>query len=226
MFQRSLRITQPGSLQAEQESFAGGAPRIPPEFGWPTCRLCGGDQTFFFQIAFPNGHAWSGRSLAMFACTSCADAQHPIPEMVRGPLHGATVPANCLHAYQRNFRTLVFETDRGVLRAGHPGVEFCPIAFDDLLSLRTGHGRIGGRPQWLLDPEAPARVDSGEPFHFLLQLSEGLRFPILPGAREQMVTGLDGRPQPMQGRFYQLFIANRLFFFGAGADSVYILTQI
>lgn len=209
-----------------QESFVGGAPRIPPEFRWPACRLCGADQTFFFQIAFPKGHVWFGKSLAAFACTACAAKDYPIPEMLRVPLDGAIVPGDFLNAYQRNFCTMVFETDRGVLRGGRTRIEFSPIAFDDLLSLRAAQGRLGGRPQWLLDPEAPARLESGEPFHFLLQLSKGLRFSVAPDAPEQIVTGLDGRPEPLGERYYQLFIGNRLFFFGAGADSVYILTQI
>lgn len=219
-----ITIAGPGARQSSETSFAGGAPHLPPEAAWPTCTLCGAAQSFFFQIAFPDGHAWAGRSLALFACTRCADERFCIPEMLRGRLDGATVPAAFLDAYQRNFRTLVFPTGDGVRRDGPAGVMFRPIRFGDLLA--PTHGHVGGQPRWMLDPEAPAHLDTGAPFTFLFQLNESLVFHIEAEAPAQMLIGLDGSPEPSTQRAYSLFLGNRLFAFGAGADRIYLLTQI
>ena len=61
----------------EDLSFVGGYPRIPSESGLPECRLCRSRQTFFFQVAFPPEHPWSGLSLAVFQCTACVDENYP-----------------------------------------------------------------------------------------------------------------------------------------------------
>lgn len=203
----------------------GGDPQLPPDVSWPDCRLCGAALTFFFQLAFPSSHAWSGKTLAMFSCVACADEAHLIPEMLQGPLQDATVPAAFLAAYQRNFRTFVFSTGQDVAHRYSAPILFHSVTYSPLGALPR-IGQMGGRPDWLLAPEAPAKRDDGAPFAFLFQLDEDLRFPIHPGAPVAMEINLFGKPEPGPHRFYQLFLGNRIFFFGAGEGDVYIITQI
>ncbi|KRG16934.1 hypothetical protein ACA29_02470 [Lederbergia galactosidilytica] len=55
----TLKLDNFGQVQKEDDlSFIGGQPRIPENLDIPSCSLCGSEQTFFFQIAFPEGHSW------------------------------------------------------------------------------------------------------------------------------------------------------------------------
>lgn len=46
--------------------FIGGIPKLPPELSIPTCTLCSQKMSFMFQVAFPKGHIWEGKTLALF----------------------------------------------------------------------------------------------------------------------------------------------------------------
>lgn len=224
-----LKADESTQNQAENDlSFVGGLPRIPEGEEMPSCRLCGAQLTFFFQVAFPEDHVWANRTMALFACTSCAHEDHFIPEMLDGPLAGADIPEHFLTSYQKNFRILVFDTDRGVVRS-----EYEPkVAFKrwKLVSSQAGaqEHKIGGEPNWLLEDEAPATYRQTVPMFFLMQLLEGLTFEKLPEAPPQMTLGLTGEQEPSRDPFYRLFLSNNLYFFGTedGEPLVYVLTQI
>lgn len=213
------------------DSFVGGHPHLPAAAAVPICQLCGEVQTFFFQVAFPTSHSWSGRSLAVFACTSCADENHFIPEMLTGPLAGAEIPAGFLERYQTNFRLAVFPTHGTVERldvdarvepfdlsceSGAQGEEF------------SGFAWLGGSPSWLLDDEAPGSYEGSREMCFLFQISPQLVFPRAAGAPAQVTLGLDGKPKFSAAESYQLFLGNAIYFFGTatGEPWVYALTQI
>ena len=210
-------------------SFVGGLPRIPESEDIPSCLLCGAELTFFFQVAFPQDHVWGNRTMALFACTSCAQEDHLIPEMLEEPLAGSDIPENFLTSYQQNFRILVFDTDEGVLRKEYePKVSF--KRWDLIFSQSDARRhKIGGEPNWLLDDEAPASYRQKVPMVFLMQLLEGFAFEKLPEAPPQMILGLTGEPEPSDHPYYELFLGNNVYFFGTRGGNeplVYILTQI
>ncbi len=62
-------ILRPG-VQGYNTSFIGGKPCLPSSVSLPVCKICGEPLTFFFQVAFPEGHIWAGKSLAFFFCSS------------------------------------------------------------------------------------------------------------------------------------------------------------
>ncbi len=220
----SLSLGSPLAQTGEEPAFLGGRPRLERGATWPTCDLCHAQQTFFFQVDFPKGHGWDGRSLAVFACTRCKHQDFLIPEMLPGPLTGATVSLDFVVKYQRNFRFLVFPSVNGVLRGeGEPGVLFRPILMEPR-RVSNAIGHLGGAPRWIIEDESPAA-----PFFFLMQLDEEFVFETTPEAPRAMDLDLRGRPVPSAEPGYPLFLANALYLFGAevaGAAYVYALTQV
>jgi hypothetical protein len=223
-----LRIdTSVTSQTGYHRSFLGGKPRLPDDEPLPWCQLCGAQQTFFFQVAFPPGHPWKGFSLAVFACTTCAHEDYTIPEMLPGRLQGAHIPENFLNAYQVNFRLLVFKTAHGRLRREY--VERVRFAAWKLVpaDVETAFAsKVGGQPAWILGDETPALYGEGISLVFLMQLVQDFEFPIVENAPQQarLFQFPDMKPLP----FYRLFNANALYFFGTmshAAPLVYLLTQ-
>lgn len=130
----SKNFLEIGSTSEDQnvsfDSFTGGYPKLPKELEIPTCQLCGKEQAFHFQLAFPEDHSWSGRSLALFSCISCSRENRLIPEMLKLGLKGAHIPKGFLDRYQKNFRVLVFPTEEGTIRTDYtPKLVWKPIQF-------------------------------------------------------------------------------------------------
>jgi hypothetical protein len=211
-------------------SFIGGIPQIPEKTSWPTCQLCHSDQTFYFQIAFPVSHRWSGFSLAIFACTSCASDETLIPEMLRVRLFGADIPAGFLDKYQTNFRILVFETSLGRPRSNClEKVSFVRIALCHQVDPLAPGSKVGGMPNWILDDESPGTYASEVPMFFLMQIEEEFEFRVVDSAPAQIEVGMDGKPAPAPHGKYELFLANGLYFFAtqhAEMKKIYLITQI
>jgi hypothetical protein len=211
------------------ESFIGGKPRLPLGQGIPVCKLCGKEQTFFFQVAFPAHHAWAGHSLAVFACTECAHENALIPEMLAGPLRGKDIPEGFLDVYQANFRFIVFQTISGALRDTYNE----RIKFKRIDLIRTDDpniqgAKLGGNPTWLLEDETPLSYAGNIPMFFLLQVPQGFQFETVEEAPPQVELGLDGAPQLSPLGYYQLFIGNAAFLFGTKDQHrhlVYAITQ-
>lgn len=217
--------------QTERDiSFIGGFPRLPASFELPVCKLCGSEQTFFFQIAFPAHHLWYGLTMALFACTSCAHENFLIPQMLQGPLAQADIPEGFLTDYQTNFRILVFPTEHGQMRSDYqPKVRYKDFQFvlEDTAEIVTH--KLGGAPDWFLDDESPATYKKTIPMVFLFQILEDTVYEILDDAPPQIRLGLTRQPEPSPHRYYRLFLANNLYFFGTKnckEPLVYILTQI
>lgn len=115
-----LKIDTKKEIQNEKDlSFIGGLPRLPLNIELPKCSLCNEQQTFIFQISFPDEHIWSGLSMAVFACTSCAKEGYFIPEMLKGQLKDINIPKGFLEKYQCNFKTLVFKTEEATIRTDY-----------------------------------------------------------------------------------------------------------
>jgi hypothetical protein len=209
----------------QEHCFVGGKPKLPPGSAVPRCKLCGAEQTFFFQVAFPDDHAWAGLTLAVFACTSCADENSLIPEMLAGALPGANIPKNFLEGYQKNFRFEVFQTTAGrIANDYHERIRFRRIRFGD--GNGSSLGQIGGTPTWVLEDESPYLYDSTTPMCFLLQVSRGINFETVDGAPRQMEIGLSGDQEPSPYDFYQLFIGNAVYMFGTKGPPLYLVYAI
>lgn len=209
--------------------FIGGTPRIPADESIPECELCGAELVFFFQAAFPEKHTWNGWTMALFACISCEHEGYAIPPMLDGPLKDINIPKDFLKTYQRNFRILIFPTSHGSPKSGYSEkVKFKRWVLQPAESHVEG-SKIGGEPTWLLDDESPATYDNHVDMTFLMQISIDFEFEKLPEAPPQFEIGLDGAPDPSNLSYYELFLQNQLYFFGAtGSEEsgVYILTQI
>ena len=114
-------ILRPG-VQGNSTSFIGGKPCLPPSIPLPVCKICGEPLTFFFQVAFPEGHIWAGKSLALFFC-SATYHKHKAEEQLPHSVHADAkndfdIPTGELapNSYQTMFRAIVFDTADGVLR--------------------------------------------------------------------------------------------------------------
>ena len=109
--------------QDNSNSFIGGKPCIPKDEFLPICKICGEPLTFFFQVAFPQGHMWEGKSLAFFYCT-CTCHKHDDIQKFPPSIHTGTkndlfhIPDGEIdpEIYQTLFRVIFFDTVDGVLR--------------------------------------------------------------------------------------------------------------
>ncbi|MCJ8008368.1 hypothetical protein ACFFF5_16125 [Lederbergia wuyishanensis] len=226
-----LEVASIDTKQTENDlSFIGGQPCIPESMEIPVCQLCGAEQTFFFQIAFPQDHFWHGFSMAVFACTACAHEEYFIPEMLQEVLPGINIPKGFLETYQKNFKINIFETKEGIIRKDYKEkVEFQRWNLKPTSDSNLAHNKLGGQPNWLLDDEAPGTYMDSIPMFFLMQFMEGMKFKIVEEAPPQIILNLRGNPEPSKHRYYKLFLANYLYFFGTKDRSnplVYVLTQI
>ena len=212
----------------QEDCFIGGKPKLPAGSAVPKCGLCGAEQTFYFQIAFPYDHIWAGLTLAVFACTNCADGDFLIPEMLPGILPGANIPQEYLLRYQRNFRFEVFQTTEGqIVKDYNERIRFRRICLGRCNG--SNIGQVGGMPTWILDDESPDVYNSTTRMCFLLQVGRGAKFEIIENSPPQRELGLSGDPEPSPFDFYQLFLGNEIYFFGTDSSAlhlVYALTQV
>lgn len=225
-------LLQRGAQEIQQSevhtSFVGGRPALPADEPVIICSLCGTEQVFFFQVAFPAG-SWAGLSLAVFACVACASEEHLIPEMLAGHLRGIDVPEGFLDRYQSNFRLLVFPTATAQARQEYqPKVKFSPLILVPTDDPAAYESKIGGEPTWVLEDESPGSYAGRYRSTFLLQLEQGTQFDTVEGAPRQVELGLDGKPRPAQRSTYELFLANAIYMFGFEAERllVYVITQV
>jgi hypothetical protein len=206
-------------------SYIGGIPMLPADETIPVCEICGAEETFFFQVAFPPNHVWHGVTLSLFSCTSCADPDYLVPSYYDGSLCGVPVPRWFLERCQRNYRVLTFRTDSGSLCTSYrPRVRFHELSFPSTSGEGFIIGRVGGIPPWS-DPEWTAPTcDDGSTLHFLMQLAANVTYPIYPDAPPQedpyklfLPSGVDFTNLPSIGteRAYELFLSNQLFLFGS-----------
>jgi hypothetical protein len=197
--------------------YVGGQPSLPAGMDLPKCDLCKNSQTFYFQVAFPGDLPWAGLSVAVFACTSCADQKYLIPQLLQ-PLKDAEVPGGFLIDYQVNFRFAVFETRSSVRRTDYePRIGFRrwrPRILDE--PLYPGF-KLGGVPAWELEDESPKSYNGEGQFAFLMQVPVDSQFAALDGSPPQMLadfTSNDPRGTPSLDPYYELFVANAVYMFG------------
>ncbi|SDM85174.1 hypothetical protein SAMN04488137_2241 [Fictibacillus solisalsi] len=228
--EKSYLLLEESGLQEKGDlTFIGGLPRMPASEPLPPCELCGEKLTFFFQVSFPVGHSWEGKTMAVFACTMCAHEEYLIPEMLQDTLKGIDIPQGFLKSYQKNFRIFLFETENGELRNDYEEkIKFVRWRQSSAETPDETHAKIGGSPNWLLDDETPATYSTKVSMIFLMQLPQDMKFETVENAPSQRVLNLEGKPSSSRHSYYELFLANQIYFFGTKdmEPLVYILTQI
>lgn len=226
MNKHKLRCIENNVQTVTDESFVGGKPKIPNNESIPICSFCHNELTFYFQIAFAAG-TLRNKTMAVFACTSCAEEEHLIPLMVEKPKH-AIIPHSFLKDYQKNFKLILFETDKGIIRDNYEE----KIIFKKIeLIIQNGkksknENQIGGMPFWLLEDETPQSYE-GKKLSFLMQLKENIRFSIHKDAPQQ--TEPFAFFEPIEKDYYELFIGNQIYFFVTEDKvnpEIYIITQV
>jgi hypothetical protein len=159
----------------------------------------------------------------------CCDRKHLLPPILSGKLLGADIPPGFLTESQTNYKFVVFETAAGFRRVEYaPRVKFSRLFLKPQRIDYIDASKVGGGPNWLIDNETPKSCGPDEMF-FLLQLRQGLRFPLVPNAPRQMQLGRGGKIQPSPHDFYQLFLSYNIYMFGVKNrenPGVYVVTQI
>lgn len=213
-------------------SFIGGLPKIPEHITLPKCQVCGEPLTFFFQVDFPEGHIWKGKTLALFACIHIAenhDDYHTLPKSPQvGKLEGCDLSEGFLDEnYQDIFRIFVFSTDEGVLRRDYEeqiifrDIEWIPINKKD----KKAPILLAGEPIWLMHKEHPATYAGIHKMHILLQVAEEFNFAHLNHAQKQreedFFSSTGEKTKARETNDYTLFYSfNRIYIFGAdGSDN-------
>ena len=228
-------LIKPSNIKPQQdlgrESFLGGRPKLPPGIKLPTCLNCGALQTFFFQVAFPEGQAWVGHSLAVFGCVACEDWENPVPAINSASLPSVfesrdrgdlmpneDIPDGALDAYQRTGRFLVFPTGASVVRGDYServcyrSIRFQP--FSDVGARPTSKSKLGGQPGWVNTPCPPGNY-LGEPLEFLMQWKGDFEFNRVPGSPPSYNPLAELYPDLMENvGHYKLFQGLQLFFWG------------
>lgn len=216
-------------IQDSSLSFIGGKPCIPPSVELPACKICGTPLTFFFQVAFPEGHIWYGKSLALFYCSSSyekhSDKEQFPPSINSDARNNFKIPEGKLNpeTYQTLFRAIVFNTSDGVLRDDyHERVSYQKISWKPSSRLDKKVPIIlGEEPIWVgirkYGKEFPAYYGD-QPMKLILQIADYFNFDRLPDAPPEMEEdffGDDGAFVPREEPNYTLFFEfNRIYLWG------------
>ncbi len=220
-------LTKVRQEQDDSDSFIGGKPCIPLGVELPVCKICGEPLTFFFQVAFPKGHMWAGKSLAFFFCSATyhkhqAKQWFP-PELVGAdPLDaGALAPER----YQTLFKVIFFDTKNGVLREDYEE-KVVYQRIDWKSGIRKNKSTpivLSGEPIWMesFGKEYPAAYE-GKKMNLVLQVAQYFNFEKYPDAPPEMKKNytVGGDPfRPRKENDYTLFCDfNRVFLWGTEED--------
>lgn len=219
-------LTSAEQKHDDSGSFIGGKPCIPATILLPTCKICGDPLTFFFQVAFPKGHMWEGKSLALFFCDSTYykhDAHDMLPPVLLRDEDDLSDNDLDPDHYQTLFRVFFFDTRDGVIREDYQEkVRYQRIDW------KEGRRRdkkvpiiLAGEPVWMESHwrERP-RSCGGNRMEFVLQVADYFNFEIYPNALSEMEANymaLQGQPpfRPREENNYTLFCDfNRVFLWG------------
>ncbi|CAI8760640.1 hypothetical protein [Pseudomonas chlororaphis] len=213
--------------KTESASYIGGKPAIPQGKSIPKSPN-GSLMSFYFTLQFPEAHSRYGYTLSVFAATDDFNEDYTIPEMLKAPLLGATIPDNFLRNYQEYFAAFLFRNEEKVYASDYPiRIAMTPLAFSHSKGSDV-FGWAGDKPKWLMGDETPAQY-KGTALDFLLQIYREQSFPIIDTAPAQQEIDIFGKSKPRTKRNYTLFNQNELYFFGSRTedvdDRVYIITQ-
>lgn len=182
-----------------------------------------------FQIAFPLEHSWFGKSFALFFFTNQFHEEFCIPEFPDViDLNGAQITKDFLDGYERNFKLLIFDIEKGVVRNEYKEkVVYKPL---EMLRIEGADSQaefvIGGEPIWIMGyDETPGSISCNDKVELLLQIREDYMFERLSEAKPQESMFGD---RLKKVNLYELFAANRIYFWGTTdtvSPAVYISVQ-
>lgn len=226
MMKRGWHSILTKTKQDNSTSFIGGKPRIPKDEPLPRCKVCGEPLTFFFQIAFPKKHMWTGKSIAFFYCI-CSyhrhDAKQQFPPYITATESDLfKIPNGEINpeTYQTLFRAVFFDTTDGVLREDY--TEKVAYQRIDWKSSRISKRKvpiiIGGDAIWSSQygKERPVSYE-GKPMMLVLQVADYFNFEKLPDAPPEMSeTYKENNPfEPRKENDYTFFYDfNRVYLWG------------
>lgn len=219
-------ITKVEQDKSKSLSFIGGKPHIPPNEPLPCCKICGKPLTFFFQIAYPEGHFWEGKSMAFFFCSAYQqhDSKEKLPKSL--PIlkrNHFDIDMGLLEpeSYQTMFRTIIFDTVDGVERNDYEE----KVLYQEIEWKKTKRKNkkapmvIGGDPIWIgkgkYGEEMPDNYN-GKPMDLVLQIAENYNFEKKIDAPPELER-VYFKPTPFMPREkdYTLFFDfNRVFIWG------------
>ncbi|WP_146043830.1 hypothetical protein [Pseudomonas sp. GW531-T4] len=213
--------------ETESASYIGGKPALPHGVSIPKSPN-GSLMSFYFTLQFPEAHSLHGHTLSIFAATDDFNEDHTIPEMLKPPLFGATIPDSFLRDYQKYFAALLFRNEEKTYASDYPiRIAMTPLAFSHSKGSDV-FGWAGDKPKWLMGDETPAQY-KGMALDFLFQVHGEQSFPIIDTAPAQQEMDIFGKSKPRIKRNYTLFNQNEIYFFGSRTedvdDRVYIITQ-
>lgn len=220
-------LLEEGPQNPEATSFIGGKPKLPINISLPVCKDCGTPLTFFFQVAFPEGHHWAGKSLALFYCIHQYN-KHTRDKILILPdvdieqdefhiINHSLAPER----YQTQFRAIVFDTELGVMCESYvPQIVYREITWkpskkkDKKVPIILGGEPIGrdrGKNGWF----RPLSYDQ-KPMDIILQVAEYFNFPKYPDAPPEMEEDvLPLRLTPREKPDYTLWCEfNRIYLWG------------
>lgn len=223
---RLIAASEPSPQHESVKSFIGGRPVLPADIELPCCGNCGAVLSFFFQVAFPKDHYWSGRSLAVFECTLCDPPAAKLPALLPKEIDGREIPLGFFSSYQSNFRFLVFPTRLGEVRTDYPvRVVYCKLLLRRAVNPGGQGNKVGGLPYWLVSDQSPATYAEKTKMVFLMQIRNRYEFHIPADASPQKVFE---NPKLPNDPCYYLFFGNQSYYFGTISDSdpmVYVALQ-
>ncbi|HEY1083310.1 MAG TPA: hypothetical protein VGE29_13670 [Prosthecobacter sp.] len=201
----------------------------------PLCQHCRAEMPLFFQVEWTPGSHDTKRQLAVSACVSCTGEDRIIPTMPKDHRKGCSVSSSFLKSSQTNFRLVITDVNSRPVPA-KPAPEESAILPKRLEADHHGvlrcdgrvFGRLGGKPEWIMEDETPGLCDQQEPFAFVCQIDSGWLFETRPKAAPQITLDLAGNPAPSRRPGYRLFNGNAAYFFATTVDGqpmAYVITQ-
>lgn len=198
--------------------FIGGAPPLPTDSAWPTCRLCGDDLVHFLDIELAEGVSpfKPGSRLQIFTCRQHDDIAGTIYSNY-DPFQSATMSKQLPDRY--------WEITDGhyLLRLLPPNAPVSENSVETRLVLQnlrqlkredSEHNplvafKLFGHPSWAQDPEEHLCC-CGNPMRLLLQIPENAGFDMTAGAPQQ--------PNSFSRSQYCLFLGNELYLLACTAQ--------
>ncbi len=210
-------------------SYVGGKPMLPKDVSIPVHPKLNTPLTFYFQIAFPEFHAWYGKLLSVFYVTDDYISGEMTPEMITYNEKNYDVSSKFIESSQKLFKVMVSNVNEVVLYEDYlPVVELNYLDFEVGNQVFDYFGMIDSKPLWLLEDESPATLDSELDFSFLFQTNLDIDFKRTSLSPRQKIEDYEniGKIRDSFSNHYSLFGGNSIFFFGVKEKNiVYLVIQ-
>lgn len=160
----------------------GGIPLVAADFGWPSCATCGHRLQFLAQLRLEDIGAGDSGLLSLFVCRSepglCDEFM-------------ANEGGNAAFVFDADaLRPATVPPGDYTLTAAHAAMRTVAVAgTDDYEQARGGYprtseagvpvlGQLGGAPEWIQFEEVPDCPACETPMTFVVQLEEGVGWPV------------------------------------------------